>query len=340
MRRFLLFALSCALAAGISGRLVEGIEGTSFDHCADSIPSAPASDVPLQLREVWLRFHEAELCQGVDAVFVFHKKGMEVWCRVEDEKSYRKFMEMLEPLRASYQIDLYATRPTPEKMLSDPPPSLLENAELRAYLQDHSTPSGSPTGGNAVSPHDLTRKAGSPWVDGRPGGSAIMAVPFPTPNLKECMLMFAEQTLDWNKKMERYADDLPALALVGTDPTEPLNLRSRAMTICLEHSQKLDKYAGRLDENLIHALPKTTKLSSLPSKSDRSVFAGMPPIESAIQISDAAHSAARRIYRFLYPQDRTVGMVDLREPGLLESLKTLRRMATDFQSAISKMKEP
>jgi len=64
-----------------------GIEGTSFDHYADSIPSAHASEVPLQLREGWLRFHEAELCQGVDAVFVFHKKGMEVWCRVEDEKN-------------------------------------------------------------------------------------------------------------------------------------------------------------------------------------------------------------------------------------------------------------
>jgi len=115
MRRFLLFSLSCALAAGISGRLVVGIEGTSFDHYADSIPSAHASEVPLQLREGWLRFHEAELCQGVDAVFVFHKKGMEVWCRVEDEKNYHKFTEMLEPLRASYQIDLYATRPTPEE---------------------------------------------------------------------------------------------------------------------------------------------------------------------------------------------------------------------------------
>jgi hypothetical protein len=112
------------------------------------------------------------------------------------------------------------------------------------------------------------------------------------------------------------------------------------MTICLEHSQKLEKYAGKLEDNLTHALPKTTKLSRMPSNSDRSVFAGMPPVESAIQVSDAAQSAARRIYRFIYPQNPAVGMADLREPGLLESLKTLRRMPRDFQSAIPKVKEP
>ena len=331
-----MFSLSCALAGGISGRHVEGM----VDHYADSILSVPASDVPLRLREVWLRFHEVELCQGVDAVFVFHKKGMEVWCRVEDEKSYHRFTEMLEPLRASYQIDLYTTRPTPEKKSSDPPPSLLENAELRAYLRDPSTRIGSPTDGIEVSPRDLTRQAGSPWGDGKPGGSAIMSVPFPTSDLKERLRMFAEQTLDWGKRMKRYADDLPALARMAVDPTEPLNLRSRAMTICQEHSQKLDRYAERLDENLTHALPKIKKQSRMPSRSDRSAFVGMPPIESAIQISDATGSMASRIFRFIHPQNPTVGLVDLREPGLLESLKTLRRMATDFQSAISKTKEP
>jgi len=323
---------------GISGKPARGSDGPSFDHNTDSMLSAPASDVPLQLREVWLRFHEAELCQGIDAVFVFNNKGMEIWCLVEDERSYRRFTELLEPLRASYQIDLYTTRQIPGKKSSDPPPSLLENKELSAYLLGTAARAGNLAADTEVSPRDLPRQAGSPWGDGRRGGSPVMAVPFPSQDLKERMLMFAQQTLDWNKGMKRYADDLPALAFVAADPTEPSNLRSRAMTICLEHSQKLDRFAGKLDEYLTHALPKATKVGKSPSKPARSALAGTPPTECAMQVSIAARSAARRIYRFIYPQNRTVGMTDLREPGLLEALKALRKMATDFQSTISSLR--
>lgn len=215
MHRLLLLSLWCVLG------LVVGIEGTSVDPNKGRTPSAPTSDVPLPLREVWLRFHEADLCQGLDAVFVFPKTGMEVWARIDNEKSYRKFAELLVPLHASFRINLYATHPVPDKKPTDPPSSLLENAELRGYLRDPYTRVGSPDDSMEVSPRDLTRQAGSPWGDGKPGGAPAMAAPLPAPDLKQRMLAFSEQTLHSARQMKRYADDLPALAYVACDPAEP-----------------------------------------------------------------------------------------------------------------------
>ena len=100
---------------------------------------APGHDVPIPLQQVWLHFHEAELCQGMDAAFAFNKDGLEVHSLVEDEKSYDRFQEMLEPLRKSYKIDLTAERPVVEKYPDEPtspPASLWENLELRSFLGD------------------------------------------------------------------------------------------------------------------------------------------------------------------------------------------------------------
>ena len=63
-------------------------------------------DAPVDLLRVWLRFHEIDLCQEIDTVFVFNKNGMEVWSRVEDDKSYRKFENLLELAQVmNQQID-------------------------------------------------------------------------------------------------------------------------------------------------------------------------------------------------------------------------------------------
>jgi hypothetical protein len=267
------------------------------------------------LREAWLRFHEAELCQGIDAVFQFHEKGMEVWCRVEDEKTYQKFLELVEPLRASYEIDLYTTRPLAEKKTiedNDPPPSIWNNAEIRSYLQD---PFGkNPTGGG---------------INIRPASGGERDADF---FLKQRMLMFAQQTLEWNEKMKRYALDLPELAQAAFGADAVPGLRARAAAASRSHAEGVDRYAERLAENLTHALPKATRRFR-PTEKEKSYVAATSPDTGAAQVSNAGQSIARRIYRFIHPQHHTVGLVDLREPSLLESLRTLRSMVDSFQRA-------
>jgi len=39
--------------------------------------SVPNQNTPQKLWEAWLSFHETDLCQEVDALFVFNRSGME-----------------------------------------------------------------------------------------------------------------------------------------------------------------------------------------------------------------------------------------------------------------------
>ena len=279
---------------------------------------APA-EVPRALREAWLRFHETELCQGVDAVFSLRKDTMEVWCLVEDEKSYGKFLELIEPLRASYTVAVYVTRLNPEKKSpedKDPPPSLWNNAEIREYLQDPFQRNSGSAGGFTVRP---------------PPGEHDTEV-----FLKQRIMMFAEQTLEWERKMNRYAGDLPELAEAAFGSSAEPALSSRAAAACLAHAQGVEKLAERLADNLARALPKAGKRSRA-SEDPPSARRPAPPVENAIQLANGAHSIARRIYNFIHPQNHTVGLVDLREPSLLESLRSLRRMVGDFQRSASRV---
>jgi hypothetical protein len=292
-----------AFQSTVGGQTNPDESGTTSDQAKESSP----------LREAWLRFHEAQLCQGVDAVFQFHQKGMEVWCRVEDDKTYQKFLELVEPLRASYEIDLYTTRPLAEKKTNednDPPPSIWNNAEIRGYLQD---PFGkNPTGGG---------------ISIRPASGGERDADY---FLKQRMLMFAHQTLEWNEKMKRYALDLPDLVHAAFGAGAVPGLRARAIAASRAHAEGVDRYAERLTENLSHALPKATRRFR-PAEKEKLPAATASPDTSAEQVSNAGQSIARRIHRFIHPQHHTVGLVDLREPSLLESLKTLRNMVDGFQ---------
>src|SRR6266536_826614 len=203
-----------------------------------------AEEVPRALREVWLRFDETELCQEVDAVFNLRKDTMVVWCRVEDEKSYGKFLELIEPLRASYTVAVYVTRLSPEKKSpedKDPPPSLWNNAEIREYLQDPFQRNPGSAGGFTVRP---------------PPGEHDSEF-----FLKQRIMMFAEQTLEWERKMNRYASDLPELAEAAFGSSAEPALSSRAAATCLAHAQGVEKQAERLADNLARALPKAGKRS-------------------------------------------------------------------------------
>jgi hypothetical protein len=304
---FLLSALSFAAAA-------EGIVRT----CASE--SRPTGETPRELAEAWLRFHASDLCQNNETTFLFRADGMEVRVLVEDEGGYEKLQKMLEPLRGSYRIVLEATRP-PEKeeerdsdKENDPPPSLWENSALRAYLGD---------------PQSWTREQTDfehiPQSDPLVGDTSF----------KYRLTAYAERILDWSRKVERHATDLPALARMALDASVARELRMQAITVCRAHSEDLGKNLEKLEKNLKYALPLSARDDRRSSRMGRSEKA-KDPVEAAVALAAGAQTAARRIHDFIYPDQHTVNLEELRQSSLLESLRELRAIDADFQKAFGK----
>jgi hypothetical protein len=277
---------------------------------------APGDDIPRDLRLSWLNFHHARLCRGVDTVFVFNPKGMEVWCRVEDRKNYRKFLEILAPLESSYQVDLYTTWASEEtkEAKRDPPPSVWNNAELRSYLRDPFL-----TGGSRMSsslPFDVI-------IGGRSGFL-----------LKQRLLMFVEETLEWRTVLLRYAMHLPGLTWTAFDPAAPAGSKEKAAAVCLDHAREIGKHIRKIFENLEKATPKA---NGLERKSQKQAFEGeddLSPFRMSLRLSGMAQSVARSIYRFFYPEMHSVGLIELREPLLLDSLTALERDVEAYRHAV------
>lgn len=273
-----------------------------------------STSVPEGLVDAWIRFHETELCQQVDAVWLIHERGAEVWCKLVDEKDYQKLLALLEPSAA--RVEIYAARPDPEmKAAADrqPPPSIWNNSEIRDFLQDPFS-RGSSQAGITIRPRNRSEPDGDYF-------------------LRQRMLMFAEQTLDWEVKMKRYAADLPGLVEVSLSKTVEPALRTRAFEACQAHAKGVDKYADKLEENLEIALPKAGRRFRSPETS-RTEKVLPAPGDIARQVDWGARSIASRVYRFIHPEQHTVGLIDLREPSLLESLKTLRGMVSDFEVSL------
>ncbi len=277
---------------------------------ATAVPPNTPRGVPVEIVGVWLRFHETELCQDLDAKFVFHEKGLEVWCVVEDEKAFEKLTTLLDPLRPAFQVDVYPTRlPEGRKTASDrdPPPSLWNNSELRGHMQSSQ---------DTVMPAPVGRESDPEYF------------------LKLRILLFAEQTLEYEKRMGRYGADLPALAYAGLDPGISPELKARAAAAAAQHAQELDKYARRLGENMLQALPKAPGKSRAGSAAAEPRGAGPPVMDTALQLARLVQNTGRRIVRFLNPQLHTVGLADLREPSLLESIREVRSKSSEFRERI------
>jgi len=292
---------------------------------SEPLDGVPGRDTPGELTEAWLRFHEAGLCQGVDAVFTFTKDGMSVRGLIEDERSAQKFGEMLTPLRRSYKIELTLAKPPlelkPEDReeagddRSDPPASLWENYELRSFF-------------------------GDPVARAREGEGFEEGAQFnlpPSALLKQRLLIYAEQTLALSRKMERFAKDLPVLTRAALDPGMAPALRLQAKTVCLAHLQYLERAIGKLNGNLEAAFPR-------PPKKERPAQPGGPalslktPVDYADYISGLARDAAQRVYRFIHPEPDhySVSLDELRRPGLLDSFKTLQKADQGYQTAMAK----
>jgi hypothetical protein len=282
-----------------------------------SIASVPLRDVPAPLRNVWLRFHESELCLNLDTVFVFHPKGMEIWCRVKDERSYQELVSMIGPLHSAYRIELYATRPDRDKKPATPGnddtlPSLWNNSELRVYMRD-----------------PFARRWDSVFDD-------PVGVRAPDPSdaeLKRRLGLFGDQVLDWARKMERLASDLPALAEAAYGTDAAADTRTRARALCLGHAREVGKNASRLLESLSHALPRGKSLASLSQPQHAPAEVARSPYDRVMLVSNQALDLAQRVVRFLYPETHTVNLADLRESSLLDSLKALQKTVSDFESS-------
>jgi hypothetical protein len=273
---------------------------------------------PQRLLELWLRFHESGLCQGVDSTFDFNESGMKVRSLVEDEKSYQKFQEMLEPLQSSFRIELDVTRPNAEKKSSDenendPPPGIWENYELRYNM------------GDPVA-----------QAKDRPDFEQLRATAFSDEVLKQRLRLYAEQTLDQKKKMERYASDIRVLVHIALDPAIDPALQAKARSVSYAHAQELGKLLVKLEANLSLAIPKSKQKGRLPSTAERADNASQSLLNSSDHIANDAHILAQRIYHFVHPEQFTVDLDELRKPSFLESIKELFKIDLEFQKEMDR----
>jgi hypothetical protein len=315
----------------IAALLIVGNAGVSLvpagtrDISTSKVKGIPLRDVAAPLREAWMRFHESNLCLSVDGIFVFQTKGIDIWCRVKDEKSYQQLSALVEPLRKSYQIELYATRadrerkayPIPNQLNQDddPPPSVWTNAELRVYMRDpfYSKFSGSD----------------DPSSDIRDDSSR-------NPELKRHLKLYCDQIFEWSHKMAQLAIDLPSLAGAGYGNDMLPDIRARARVACLAHAREAGKCAARLAENLKHALPRGSGNTPTAQARKEAASPATQPFEETLLISKQAQDLERRITRFFYPQVHTVTLDDLREPGLIDALQSFQQAVSDFESLANK----
>jgi hypothetical protein len=151
--------------------------------------------------------------------------------------------------------------------------------------------------------------------------------------------MFAEQTLDWNQKMRRFGEDLPGLARAVFDPAAAPDTKLRAAALCLAHAQALDKLAEKLNRNIYIALPRASRNLKPSPNSEKRFEEEATPEDKAVAIFNTSRNISQRIYLFINPQDHAVDLSDLKDPGLLESLKTLRSMLAAFQRALLQRRE-
>ena len=307
MHRLLVLLILTAITAltAMPARILGGSAGFN---------NIPVPGTPQKTVLAWLRFHEMDLCQDVDAVFVFDTKGMESWYVFKDRRSDQKFQGLFSPSDGSYHIELYATQQPDLKKVEDeeaePPPSLWLNHELRAYLGD-----------SIFIDCDSAQCAGP------------LAMPAASPVHLARLLLYEEQTLDWSLRAARYAAHLPLLVRTAVAPMAPPEVRLRAVAAINAHAQNLAKNLSKLEASLKHAFPKSAKSKPQPEvhKLPRAVKGHL---EEAEQISDSARSVVRRIFNFMHPEHHTVILNELRRPSLLDDLGSLEKTVLEFQKTL------
>jgi hypothetical protein len=281
---------------------------------AEQTENAPNEHTPPKLVEAWLRFHESELCQSVDASFLFYDQRMEIQYISKDEGMNQKMRELFQSSNGAYQVELLPTLKLKEKKSEDgdegPPPSLFMNSELREHL----------------------RERPDVWQPSDPD-SYKQVTEYGKWALGAQLFAYAEQVLEWNRKVKRYAMDLPLLIHAALDPSAASETRLLAVAVCKAHAQNLEKDLNRLETSLRQAFPLVDK-KGRSSRVEKPRKAGKSLEESTEQISEAVQNIVQRIHQFIYPEQHTVTLDELRQPSLLENLGSLAKRVTDFQKAL------
>ena len=294
----------------------------------------PNRDTPPGLVKAWLDIHSKELCRNLDIVFAFDGQGMEIWCRSEENRDYRKLQKLLESLRNSHNVELYLTRPRKGNKESDSlswedmPPNLAENRELRSYLR----PS---TLGSHVRVLTFTDDEGT--IHTRVVNDPLGAVSAAADRvLQSRLVIWVNSVLGSSRIMRQYAEDIPELVRTAYEPAFGATLRGRAKDICRKHAKDLVKSIRNLRQYLSRAFPKPSTKTPGNKKTKTKSQTVLPDIlESADGISADARGLSGRIYRFIYPTQHTVDLEELQKPGLLVSLDALETDASDFEQALA-----
>jgi hypothetical protein len=105
----------------------------------------------------------------------------------------------------------------------------------------------------------------------------------------------------------------------------------------MAHARNMGKLLSKLNGSLDHAFPRL-EIGARIVPPERAGSAPKDIVEFADQISKYAQTVAQRVSQFIYPEHYSVGLDELRQPGLLESLRTLRKMNSDFQKEFAKTK--
>ena len=284
---------------------------------SDQIESAgiPLRQAPAPLRDIWLRFHEENLCLGVKAVFVFHAEGIKIWYSIRNEENYRRLADLVEPLKKSYRIELYAAQSEAEKNAysrddDDLLLNLWNNSELRIYMSGIS---------NLYSG----------------GGELPLDKAAVDREIRHRMRLYANEMLEWADKMERLATDLPQLTEAGHGAENAIPERERVRRVCLDHVREIGNYSGKLADNLHYAIPKGKDELSAAGSEDV-----IPPVPVGIAelVAKRAQEIAWRITAFFYPRTRIVIPGNLPESGLIASLKSLQKLTLEFEKSVQKAK--
>ena len=88
----------------------------------------------------------------------------------------------------------------------------------------------------------------------------------------------------------------------------------------------MEKQIDKLNKNLNQALPKGKNMQELQSQDMPGIHEEALPLEIAVQISEKAKAIARQVYSFIYPETHSVDLKELRSPGILTALITLREL--------------
>ena len=301
-------------------------------------PIAPNPQTPDIVKEAWLRCNEDKKCQDVDAEFAFPNEKMIVWVNVEKGQNYKKLSELLKPLMDSGHVELRPVHHEIQKGVSaikTPPPSFWTNSELIGHFQDST-------------PWDMgASNPGRPYVTTMLAPPAMYETPVPMltwgPRTETAtssvvfgpqLLLFARDTLKYDTRMSRYASNLPALVRVAFNSEETPALSLRALTVCRDYAQRLQKYEKKLKNNLSMALPVASRTGRKTTPVEQTTITKATAFDFAVALFREIQDLSSKVYKFMYPDNQTVTLADLHDPSLIQSLEKIQGDTVEFMSFI------